>query len=70
MLNFIRYIGYSIGAITIRKAWNWLIEDVDPDPGTKEFAKEYRKIYGKYKCSKKFFCISFICGFRWSDASY
>mgnify|MGYP003144516763 FL=1 len=49
MLNFIRYIGYSIGAITIRKAWNWLIEDVDPDPGTKEFAKEYRKIYGKYK---------------------
>ena len=49
LYSAIRFIAYSIGAIVIRKSWNWLTEDVDPVPGTKEFAKEYRLTYGKYQ---------------------
>ena len=44
-----RFVAFSIGAIAIRKTWNWLTEDVDPVPGTKEFAREYRQTYGKYQ---------------------
>ena len=40
LYSAIRFIAYSVGAIVIRKSWNWLTEDVDPVPGTKEFAKE------------------------------
>ena len=48
MVNFIRSIAYSIAAVTVRKVWNWLTEDVDPIPGTKEFDDEYRQIRSKY----------------------
>ena len=49
IFSIVRFVTYSVGAIAIRKTWNWLTEDVDPVPGTKEFAKEYRKTYGKYQ---------------------
>lgn len=49
ILNIVRFVGYSIGAVVIRKTWNWLTEDVDPVPGTKEFAREYRQTTIKYK---------------------
>lgn len=42
ILAVIRFVTYSVGAIAVRRAWTWLTEDVDPTPGTKEFAREYR----------------------------
>ena len=46
--NVIRFITYSIGGIAVRKGWNWLTEDVDPIPGTKEFDDEYRQVRNRY----------------------
>ena len=48
MVNFIRYIAYSISAVSIRKVWNWLTEDVDPIPGTKEFDIKYNNVKSTY----------------------
>ena len=45
---FVRFITYSIGAVAVRKSWNWLTADVDPIPGTKEFDDEYRQVKEKY----------------------
>ena len=46
--NFVRFITYGVASIAVRKAWNWLIQDVDPIPGTKEFNKEWLDIQAKY----------------------
>ena len=48
IFNFVRFITYTVAAVTIRKAWIWLIADVDPIPGTKEFNKEWLDIQAKY----------------------
>ena len=48
IINFVRFITYSVAAVTVRKAWNWLIADVDPIPGTKEFNKEWLDTQAKY----------------------
>ena len=48
LYNVIRFITYSIGGIAVRKSWNWLTEDVDPIPGTKEFDDEYRQVRNRY----------------------
>ena len=48
IFNFVRFITYSIGAVAVRKSWNWLTADVDPIPGTQEFDDEYRQIKEKY----------------------
>ena len=48
IFNFVRFITYSVAAITVRKSWNWLIADVDPIPGTKEFDNEYYQVKDKY----------------------
>ena len=48
IFNFVRFITYSIGAVAVRKGWNWLTADVDPIPGTQEFDDEYRQIKEKY----------------------
>ena len=48
VINFVRFITYSIGGIAVRKGWNWLTEDVDPIPGTKEFDDEYRQVRNRY----------------------
>jgi len=48
IFNFVRFITYSIGAVAVRKSWNWLTDDVDPIPGTKEFDDEYRQVKEKY----------------------
>ena len=49
LINFIKFVGFTIGSVVIRKGYNWLTEDVDPVPGTKEFAQEYRQVEIKYK---------------------
>ena len=48
IFNFVRFITYSVGAVAVRKGWNWLTADVDPIPGTKEFDDEYRQVKEKY----------------------
>ena len=48
LYNVIRFITYSIGGVAVRKGWNWLTEDVDPIPGTKEFDDEYRQVRNRY----------------------
>ena len=48
IINFVRFITYSVAAVTVRKAWNWLIADVDPIPGTKEFNTELLDTKAKY----------------------
>ena len=48
IFNFIRFITYSVAAITVRKSWNWLTADVDPIPGTKEFNQEWLETKTKY----------------------
>jgi len=49
MLNIVKFVGFTLGSVVIRKTYNWLTEDVDPEPGTKEFAKELRETEIKYK---------------------
>ena len=49
MLNIVKFVGFTLRSVVIRKAYNWLTEDVDPVPGTKEFAKELRETEIKYK---------------------
>ena len=48
IFNFVRFVTYSLAAVAVRKSWNWLIADVDPIPGTKEFDDEYRQVKEKY----------------------
>ena len=53
VINFVRFIAYSVAAVTVRKAWNWLTADVDPIPGTKEFDKEFYIAKEKYNRLRK-----------------
>ena len=48
LIQIARFITYSVAGLAIRKGWNWLIADVDPIPGTKEFDDEYRQVRSKY----------------------
>ena len=48
IFNFVKFITYTVTAITVRKTWNWLTADVDPIPGTKEFDNEYYQVKDKY----------------------
>ena len=48
IFTFVRFITYSVAAITVRKTWNWLAADVDPIPGTKEFNQEWLETKTKY----------------------
>ena len=53
IINFIRFITYSIGAVAVRKSWSWLTADIDPRPGTKEFDIEYSNVKRRYYKLKK-----------------
>ena len=48
IFNFVRFITYTVTAITVSKTWNWLTADVDPIPGTKEFNQEWLETKTKY----------------------
>jgi len=48
MWNVVRWIGYTAGGYALRGVYNWLTEDLDPEPGTKQFNKEYKQTYAKY----------------------
>ena len=49
LINIIKFVGFTLGSVVIRKTYNWLTEDVDPEPGTKEFGRELRMTEIKYK---------------------
>ena len=49
IVNMLKFVGFTLGSVLVRKGYNWLVEDVDPRPGTKEFAKELRDTEIKYK---------------------
>ena len=53
LFNIIKIATYTIVSMTVRKGWNWLTEDVDPIPGTKEFNQEYESVKAKYKHMRK-----------------
>ena len=42
IINMLKFVGFTLGSVLVRKGYNWLVEDVDPKPGTKEFARELR----------------------------
>ena len=48
IFNFVRFITYTVTAMTVRKGWNWLTSDVDPFPGPQEFNKEWLDTKTKY----------------------
>ena len=49
LINIVKFVGFTLGSVIIRKTYNWLTEDVDPEPGTKEFGRELRMTEIKYK---------------------
>jgi|9_EtaG_2_1085328.scaffolds.fasta_scaffold00794_3 hypothetical protein len=49
LINIVKFVGFTLGSVVIRKTYNWLTEDVDPEPGTKEFGRELRMTEIKYK---------------------
>jgi len=53
MWNFLRFTAFSVAGLAIRKSWNWLTEDIDPLPGTKEFEREYSNAKQRYLYLKK-----------------
>ena len=53
MWNFLRFTAFSVAGLAIRKSWNWLTEDIDPLPGTKEFEQEYSNAKKRYLYLKK-----------------
>ena len=48
IINFVRFITYSVAAVAVRKSWNWFTKDLDPIPGTKEFNQEWLETKTKY----------------------
>ena len=53
IFNFVRFVTYTVTAMTVRKGWNWLTSDVDPIPGTKEFNRELLDAEKRYKHLKR-----------------
>ena len=53
IINFVRFITYSVAAVAVRKSWNWFTKDLDPIPGTKEFNQEWVDTEAKYKRLRK-----------------
>ena len=53
IINIVKFVGFTLGSVVIRKTYNWLTEDVDPVPGTKEFGRELQMTEIKYKTTKE-----------------
>ena len=55
LFHIVKYVGFTLLGIVTKKSWDWLTKDVDPIPGTKEFAKEYRETQSKLeRLNKKY----------------
>ena len=39
-VNFMRFTVFTVAGLAIRRSWNWLVSDIEPFPGSKEFNKE------------------------------
>ena len=47
-VNFMRFTVFTVAGLAIRKSWNWLVSDIEPFPGSKEFNKEWLDVKAKY----------------------
>lgn len=55
LFHIVKYVGFTLLGIVTKKSWDWLTKDVDPIPGTKEFAQEYRETQSKLeRLNKKY----------------
>jgi hypothetical protein len=55
LFHIVKYVGFTLLGIITKKSWDWLTKDVDPIPGTKEFAQEYRETQSKLeRLNKKY----------------
>ena len=49
LIQVFKFVTFTVLGIVTKKGWDWLTRDVDPSPGTKEFAQEYRETQTKLK---------------------
>ena len=55
LFHIVKYVGFTLLGIVTKNSWDWLTKDVDPIPGTKEFAQEYRETQSKLeRLNKKY----------------
>ena len=47
LIQVFKFVTFTVLGIVTKKGWDWLTKDVDPIPGTKEFAQEYRETQTK-----------------------
>ena len=48
-VNFVRFTVFTVAGLAIRKSWNWLVSDIEPFPGSKEFDRELLDAEKRYK---------------------
>ena len=48
-VNFMRFTVFTVGGLAIRRSWNWLVSDIEPFPGSKEFNRELLDAEKRYK---------------------
>ena len=53
IVNFMRYTVFTVAGLAIRKSWNWLVSDIEPFPGSKEFNKELLDAKQRYEHLKR-----------------
>ena len=55
LIQVVKFVTFTVLGIVTKKGWDWLTKDVDPIPGTKEFAQEYRETQTKLeRLNKKY----------------
>ena len=53
VINIVRFITFTVAGLAIRKTWSWLVSDIKPSPGSKEFEQEFNQVKVKYVEMKK-----------------
>ena len=53
IVNFMRFTVFTVVGLAIRKSWNWLVSDIEPFPGSKEFNKELLDTKKRYEHLKR-----------------
>ena len=55
IIQVVKFVTFTVLGIVTKKGWDWLTRDVDPSPGPKEFAQEYRETQNKLeRLNKKY----------------
>ena len=53
IVNLVRFTVFTVGGLAIRRSWNWLVSDIEPFPGSKEFNKELLDTKKRYEHLKR-----------------